>query len=269
MLARDIMTTEVVSVPRDAAVSEIAGILLRNRISAVPVVDDDSRVLGMVSEGDLMRRPETGAEPRHSWWLRLLESPDEHAAEYAKSHGLRAEDVMTGNVISVTEDTPVGEIAAILEERRIKRVPVLRDGRIVGIVSRASLLQALAIRPSLGPDPSDDDRTLREGILDEVRRNAKADIEFIGVTVDGGIAHIWGIADSAEEKKAIRVAAENVVGASRVKGGFHRWEDIVGGAAIANIAAYVFTDTLNENVVVIPVVDMSKKNFGIFAGFRF
>lgn len=216
MLAKDIMTTEVVSVPPDTAVSEIAGLLLRNRISAVPVVDGENRVLGIVSEGDLLRRPETETEPHHTWWLRLLESSDARAAEYAKSHGLRAKDVMTENVIGVTEETPVGEIASILEERRIKRVPVLRDGKIVGIVSRASLLQALAIRPSLGPAPSDDDRTLREGILDEVGRNAKADIEFIGVTVEGGIAHIWGIADTAAEKKAIRVAAENVVGAGRV-----------------------------------------------------
>lgn len=113
-----------------------------------------------------MRRPESGTEPHHSWWLRLFETPEEHAAEYVKSHGRRAADVMTRDVLTVFENTTVSEIAAILERRHIKRVPVVRDGALVGIVSRANLLQALATHRALAPaPPSADDRTIRERVL--------------------------------------------------------------------------------------------------------
>jgi CBS domain-containing protein len=217
MLARDVMTKTVVSVRPDTPVSEIANTLLNGRISAVPVVDAENRILGIVSEGDLMRRPESDTEPHHSWWLRIFETAETQAAEYVKSHGLRAEEVMTAKVVTVTEDTPVGEIARILEERRIKRVPVVSDDELVGIVSRANLLHALASRPSSGPNaPTDDDRTLRKKILDEVAHNPEIDAEFINLTVADGTVDLWGIAESVEEKNAIRIAAEYIAGEGRV-----------------------------------------------------
>ena len=140
------MTTRVVAVAADTPVTEIAKLLLERQISAVPVVSDDRRLLGIVSEGDLTHGlGQEGA--KRSWWLDLLASPQAKAEAYLKSHGRLASDLMTREVVSVTPDTPLPEIARLLEARRIKRVPVLRDGELVGIVSRADLLRGFALHP--------------------------------------------------------------------------------------------------------------------------
>ena len=166
MQARDVMTTNVVTVTPDVAVEEIARLLLERNISGVPVVDGDDAVLGIVSEGDLMRRPETGAAPRRSWWLEFAASSRWRAAEYIRSHGVTAGDIMTRDVVTVAETANMGEIAEILEERKIKRVPVVRDGKLVGIVSRSNLLQALvARRKEISRAVSVDDHTIREEVL--------------------------------------------------------------------------------------------------------
>ena len=147
MQARDVMTSPVLSVTSDVTVQEIARLLLDRHISAVPVVDGEGILLGLVSEGDLIHRADAGTERHPSWWLGLVSDPEDDARSYLKSHGLRAGDVMTRNVVAVTEDAPIPEIAELLEKHRIKRVPVVRDGCVVGIVSRANLLQALVARP--------------------------------------------------------------------------------------------------------------------------
>ena len=165
MDAKDVMTPNVITVNEQTDVATIAKLMIERHISAVPVVDKNGKILGIVSEGDLIRRPEEGTEAPKSWWLALLEAPEDAARAYAKSHGQSASDVMTQNVISVGEDTPVVEVATLLEKNRIKRVPVLRDGRPVGIVSRANLIQALASRPAAAPVVSADDKTLRQIIL--------------------------------------------------------------------------------------------------------
>ena len=142
MLARDVMTRGVLAVRAETPVEEIAALLLSRSISAVPVVDGDDRVVGIVSEGDLMRRTEAETYRRPSWWLELVSDPASLARDYVKTHGRRASDVMTRQVVSVTEDTPVDKIASLLDSRRIKRVPVVREGKLVGVVSRADLLTA-------------------------------------------------------------------------------------------------------------------------------
>src|SRR5271156_2911937 len=146
MRAVDVMTSGVITVGENATVPEAAKLLAEHGISAVPVVDNENRVIGMVSEGDLLHRAETGTERRRSWWLDMVTSTDQLAAEYIRSHSGRVRDVMTPGVISVTEQTAIAEIAILLETHRIKRVPVLRDGKLVGIVSRANLVQALAMK---------------------------------------------------------------------------------------------------------------------------
>ena len=135
MRAADVMTSEVITLGEDASVREAARLMAEHGISAVPVVDREKRVVGMVSEGDLLHRAETGTERRRSWWLEMVASTNQLAGEYVKSHSASVKDVMTRDVISVTEETPVADIAILLETNRIKRVPVLRDGRLVGIVS--------------------------------------------------------------------------------------------------------------------------------------
>lgn len=140
MQAKDVMTAPVVTAETDTSVAAVAERLLERRISAMPVVDADGRVVGVVSEGDLMHRGESGGERHRSWWLALIASAEERSRDYVKNHGLRASDVMTRDPVTVGEDATLEEIAALLETHRIKRVPVLRDGRLVGIVSRANLL---------------------------------------------------------------------------------------------------------------------------------
>src|SRR3974390_1423747 len=151
MRAIDVMTTEVVTVDENATVPELAKLMSDRGISAIPVVDRDNRVIGMVSEGDLLHRAETGTERRRSWWLDMVASTNRLAGDYIKSHSVQVKDVMTRNVLSVTETTPVADIALLLETNRIKRVPVVRDGKLVGIVSRANLVQALAMTINQSP----------------------------------------------------------------------------------------------------------------------
>jgi CBS-domain-containing membrane protein len=210
MHAKEVMTRDVVTVGPDTPVREIAERLLAHRISAVPVVDGAGKLLGIVSEGDLMRRPESGTERRGSWWLGLFDSSEDRLREFAKSRGQRARDVMTREVVSVGERTPLDKVAALLEKRRIKRVPVVRGGKLVGIVSRANLLRGLvAEKRTARPSPSDP--ALRKKVLAAIRTSG-ARSEFIDVVVSGGVVHLWGGVYSQEDRAAIRAAAESTPG---------------------------------------------------------
>ena len=218
MQAADIMTTNVITVRHDTEVREIASLLLKHRISAVPVVDDGMRIVGLVSEGDLIRRVETGTDAPHSWWLADVLSTHDKTADYIKSHGRHAADVMTENVITVSSDTSLADIAGILEKHHIKRVPVAENGRLIGIVSRANLLHGLiahgAARDEL-PKPSNQE--VRERLLQELSQAAGADAPLINATVVDGVVQLWGNVDSCMKKKAAEVAAENIPGVASVE----------------------------------------------------
>lgn len=217
MIAKDIMTRPVVSVGPETSVQEIARLLLERRISAVPIVDDRSRVIGMVSEGDLMRRPESGTEGHASWWLELLGGTEERARTYLKSHGLTARDVMTREVVTVAENTPLEKIATLLERNRIKRVPVLRGGKLVGIVSRANLLHGLvATRGKPAGSTTLDPHRAREAVMAELRKVGVQSL-YLNVVVAHGIAHLWGYAESAAERRAIALAARRTPGVRKVE----------------------------------------------------
>jgi CBS domain-containing protein len=218
MRAMDVMTSEVITVDEGATVPAVAKLMADRGISAVPVVDKERRVVGIVSEGDLMHRAETGTERRRSWWLEMLSSTNQLAAEYVKSHSGRVKDVMTHNVLSVTEETPVADIAVLLETNRIKRVPVLRDGKIVGIVSRANLVRALAMtvsEPASGVEAGD--RAIRDKLLAELRAQKWAEVAPANITVKDGVVHLWSSYLSEQEKQALIVAAENSPGVRRVE----------------------------------------------------
>lgn len=210
MQAKDVMTTPVVTVSPEATVTDVARLLLERHISAAPVVDDAGHLLGIVSEGDLMRRPEAGTERHASWWLSLISDAQNEAREYVKSHGLHARDVMTRHVLSVDEEASLQDIATLLEKERIKRVPVVREGKVVGIVSRANLLQALVAQARPVAPPADD-RALRQAVLDAIRSTGARTL-YVNVVVSDGVVHLWGLAHSAEEKDAMCVAAESVTG---------------------------------------------------------
>jgi CBS domain-containing protein len=229
MRAMDVMTTGVITVDPDMSVQNIAKLLSERGISGVPVVDAADRLVGIVSEGDLLHRVETGTErlpgrPR-SWWLDTIGSDQELARDYVKSHGRTAKDVMTGEVISVTETTELAEVAMLLETNRIKRVPVLRDGKLVGIVSRANLVRALAVTKSgSAVDATADDRTIRTKLLAELmgqewfKTQDWFKIWAADVIVRDRVVHFWLAANQTEEeRRALRVAAENIAGVRRVE----------------------------------------------------
>ncbi|WP_406867082.1 CBS domain-containing protein [Paraburkholderia fungorum] len=217
MLASDVMTSNVIAVTPDMTVREVAQIFVDNGISGAPVQDADGHVVGMISEGDLLRRSEIGTDERpRSSWLALWSASHE-ARDYIKTHAAKVRDVMTTEVLSVRPDTPLGEVAGILETRRIKRVPVMKAGKLIGIVSRANLVQALASVPD---EPASDvtlsDADIRAMLMGEL---AGRKWSFAGrnIVVTNGVVHLWGIFHSMEAVDAVRVAAQNIPGVKRVE----------------------------------------------------
>ncbi|SOE53270.1 BON domain-containing protein [Burkholderia sp. OK233] len=217
MRASDVMTSNVISVMPDMTVREVAKIFIDKGISGAPVIDTEGHVTGMISEGDLLRRVELGTDaPQRSSWLEFFSSTDD-ARDYIKTHAPKVRDVMTVDVVFVSEDTPLSEVAGILETRRIKRVPVTRAGQLVGIVSRANLVQALA---SLPAEPAADvtlsDADIRATLMGELTGHKWA---FAGrnIVVNDGVVHLWGIFHSMEAVEAVRIAAESIPGVKRVE----------------------------------------------------
>jgi CBS domain-containing protein len=215
MLVRDVMVAPVITVEPSTTVQEAAKLFVEKQISAVPVLDGDGNLVGIVSEGDLLHRVEAGTERRRSWWLHALIESDKLAAEYVKSHGHKVSDVMTRDVITTSPQTPLHEIATLMERNAIRRLPVLENGKLVGIVSRANLLQAVAsARQMLDTAPSD--KAIRDRILSNLQKEIWAHTGLLNVTVSNGIVDLWGLAESAAERKAIRVAAESTPGVNAV-----------------------------------------------------
>ncbi len=174
--------------------------------------------MGVVSEGDLMRRAEIGTEPQRSWWLELFAGERAKAEEFVRAHAVKVADVMTTKVVTATEDTPLSTIAALLERHRIKRVPILRDGSVVGIVSRANLLQAFAgTPPAEDARTASDDQALRERVVAQIRSQPWGMPWLMTVTVRDGVVELWGPVNSEEQKRTIRVAAEATPGVRRVE----------------------------------------------------
>lgn len=219
MNALDVMTPEVVTIRADDTVAQCAATLLEHHISALPVVDAEARLVGIVSEGDLIRRAEIGTDTDgRSWWLRLLTSRREMAQEYVKTHSKQVRDVMTREVVTVTPQTTLARVAALLEQRRIKRVPVVDNGRLVGIVSRANLLQALAAKQSLLETSAGvlDDRELRARLIEALRESGWGSGYQTNLVVVNGVVELFGIVDNDEERRAARVLIENTAGVSKV-----------------------------------------------------
>ncbi|WP_374650873.1 CBS domain-containing protein [Dongia sp.] len=216
MLAIDVMTPAVVTASPDTSIPDLCRLMLESRISALPVVDAAGSVVGMITEGDLLRRCESGTEKKRAAWVELFVSNSQLAAEYVKSHGRKAKDIMTTEVVTVSESTSLRDIADLLEKHGIKRVPVLREKRLVGVVSRANLLQALVATMASRPEAAapKDDAAIRAKLVAEF---ADKSWRPSNVIVRHGIAHLWGEVTSEEERAAMRVAAENTPGVEGVK----------------------------------------------------
>lgn len=216
MRARDVMVRAVATTTPETTVEKVARLMINLRISGVPVLDRNGRLVGIVTEGDLLRRAESGTERPRSCWSEWFSANSRLAAEYVKSHARRVEDVMTREVVSVGELATLGEIAELMETRRIKRVPVVHDGKIVGIVSRADLLQVLASGGATTADENSD-RLIRERLLAELRKQEWANSAESNVVVSDGVVHFWGTVGSEEERTALRVVAENIPGVRAIE----------------------------------------------------
>jgi CBS domain-containing protein len=218
MQAQDVMTTKVVSVGPDTPVQEIAGLLLEHNIRGTVVLDADGRLIGIVTQQDLfhlLAGEEEGAGKR-TWWSSLVGTDQERAHEHLKLHGRVAREIMTTPVVTVGPATPVTEVARLLETRRIERVPVVADGRVVGIVTRRDLLRALALQPTVSPVTADDRGRCRQ--VEAKLSQAGLDWRHhVNVVVTDGTVHLWGVAVSADEAALYRRLAEEVAGADRVE----------------------------------------------------
>jgi CBS domain-containing protein len=216
MKAADVMVSNVITVGINASIGEVAAVLLNNHISGAPVVNEKGDLVGIVSEGDLIRRPEIGTAKRHSWWLELISNKWASATEYIKSHSRKIADVMTRDVITAKPDTPLGDIASMLERNRIKRVPIVEGGKLVGLVSRANILQALAsATKKLSSLTTATDSELRKKVQSRLAAEPWRPT-MLTVTVQDGTVDLWGLVHSVEEKKAAQLATETTPGVRAV-----------------------------------------------------
>ena len=218
MNAGDVMTREVVTIGPDTPVLQIVQLLLSRGISGVPVIDEAGALLGVVSQGDLLRRVEIGTEKRRGGWRAFFIGTATLAEEYVRSHGTIARDIMTRDVISVSRDASLADIADLREQKRIKRVPVLEDGKLVGIISRSNLLRAFASQqPGASAEVAADDATVREALLAELGRQTWSRRAENTVVVSEGIVHLWGLVATPEELRALELAAQGIPGVKAVR----------------------------------------------------
>jgi CBS domain-containing protein len=209
MKARDVMVTSVITVKPDTSIQEVAQTFVDRHISGAPVLDGQGRLIGIVSEGDLLHRSEAGTQRKRSWWLHWLTRRETLASDYVKEHAQHVVDVMSRDVVTASPDTPLREIARTLERNRIKRVPIVENGKVVGIVSRANLVQAVASAAN-APAMNVSDAGIRAKLIEHLEKQPWADGSLVNITVADGIVGLWGIVNSETERRALRVAAEGM-----------------------------------------------------------
>jgi CBS domain-containing protein len=216
MKASDIMTTGVTSTKPECPLSEVLQVMLDRRISGLPVINTNGKLVGMITEGDCLRRVETGTEIKRPLWRELFTGPERLAQEYIQAHGRKVSEVMTADPITITEDTDVSEIIHLMEKSRIKRLPVMRGDSVIGIVSRANVIRALAGLLS-GAKVSETDAEIRNNILAAFGKLPWAANEFVDVRVKDGVVDLWGSFTAFRQDEAAVVAAENVAGVKEVR----------------------------------------------------
>jgi CBS domain-containing protein len=217
MKAKDVMTSPVVSVEADTPVLQAIRIMLQRRMSGLPVVDKEGRLIGIVTEGDFLRRAETGTQRRRARWLEFLVGPGRLAEEYTRSHGRKVDEVMTPDPATVTEDAALEDIVKLMEKRRIKRVPVVRGERVVGIVSRANLLHALASVSREAKPAAQTDEAIRARLVEELGKQPWVPVALVNPIVRSGVVELWGTITDERERQALVVAAENIPGVKAVR----------------------------------------------------
>ena len=215
MRAHQIMTQSVITVTPDTNIADAAKLMLQRHVSGLPVVDASGSLVGIVSEGDFLRRGEIGTQRKRGRFLKFSLGPGKAASDFVHEHGRKVSEIMTPEPLTISEGTPLETIVALMEKKNVKRLPVLRDDKLVGIVSRANLLQAVASLARDVPDPTADDDQIRNGVIAVLE---KADWCPFGlsVVVRDGIVHLSGVISEERARKAAIVAAENVAGVNKV-----------------------------------------------------
>ncbi len=216
MKAADVMSPAVIAVRADAPLAQAVRLMIENRVSGLPVLDEAGHSAGILTEGDLLRRAETGTEGKPPGWFGIFFTPGRLAGTYVQTHGRRVADIMTPEVICVEEATPLEDVVELMRRNRIRRLPVTRNGAVVGIVSRADLLRALA-RELDTPASTASDATIRDAILAELARQPWAPRRSVTIAVQDGVVGIDGVVFDVRERDAFRVLAENVPGVQRVE----------------------------------------------------
>jgi len=214
MQVKDVMTRNVISVGVKEPVVKAARLMLQNRISGLPVIDEKNELVGVVTEGDFLRRRELGTGRRHPKWLEFVLGPGRLAQDYVHESGRKVEEIMTPDPWTVGEDDSLDAVVELMERRHVKRLPVIRDGKMIGIISRANLLHALASLSREAPAPSGDDSTIRDNIIAALGKERWA--PHVNVVVKSGVAALWGVVTDERERRAVIVAVENVPGVEQV-----------------------------------------------------
>jgi len=227
MRAHQIMTRSVATVAPDATIVDAANIMLGRHISGLPVVDASGKLVGIVSEGDFIRRTEIGTGRRRGGWLQFILGPGKSASDFVHEHGRRIAEVMTESPVTITEDTSLADIADLMERKNVKRLPVLRGDEVVGMITRANLLQAVASLAHQIPDPTADDDHIRSRIVHAIEKTDWCP-SGLNVIVRDGIVHLSGVILEEEARQAAVVAAENVKGVTKVHDHL-RWFDTITG----------------------------------------
>ncbi len=215
MRAHQIMTRPVITVTPETTIIEAANTMLQKHISGLPVVDAAGKLVGIVSEGDFIRRSEIGTQRKRGRWLKLLLGPGKSASDFVHEHGRKIAEIMTKEPLTITEDTTLEQIVQLMENNNVKRLPVTRGEKIVGIVSRANLLQAVASLAREIPDPTADDDHIRNRVIDALEKNDWCPFG-LSVVVRDGIVHLSGVITEERSRQAAIVAAENVTGVRKV-----------------------------------------------------
>jgi CBS domain-containing protein len=217
MKALDVMTRAVISIEPDATILQAARLMLMQHISGLPVIDKVGRLVGVLSEGDFLRRAETQTERRRTRWLEFLMGPGKIAEEYTHSHGRKVAEVMTHNVYTIDEDTALEDIVALMERRRIKRVPVVRGNKVVGIVTRSNLMYAMVSLARSVPKAAKGDLAIREQLTAVMQKEKWAPTAMTNIVVRDGIVELWGTVFDERQREALKVAAESIPGVKAVK----------------------------------------------------
>ena len=216
MKASEVMAKDVVTAHPQTTVKEIAALMVKHRISGVPVVDQAGNLVGILSETDLLHRAETGTEKRRKWWLGAFVDSDRLAREYAASHAHKASDIMTTSVITVDAETDLGAVADLLERKSLKRVPVTSGGKLVGMITRGDLVRAFVARSTAAEAAAGAGQDVLAAVRERMRREAWLDTSLVNVRAADGVVELAGLAASADQRRALRLLVEDTPGVTRV-----------------------------------------------------